>query len=253
MTAPEDDRPVGEVPPDVDLLDRRRADGYVPTTEQVRNNMAFGAACAFVALRKPDDDLAAAMRDIDWPMPGLRVQIKAEFDQWLATHPTPDAYQALLTQLHEARAALEALGRERNTWARQMADLRDERDTAREAEAAARLDHGRLATERDVAQVEADEARAEVARLRVGMGGAKENHDRARRALVARAASAETREAALRAGIEGLADSIPIECCKGGHAEEFSNHAYRYVSTLCSTCDDIIRRLRALLDGEVRP
>jgi predicted nucleic acid-binding Zn-ribbon protein len=43
----------------------------------------------------------------------------------------------------EERAAFEALGRERNTWARQMADLRDDLDTARsevKAEAEKRRD-----------------------------------------------------------------------------------------------------------------
>lgn len=59
---------------------------YTPTTEQVRNNMAFGAACGAVARQVPDAALVDAMRDIDWPTPGLRPKAKAQFDAWLAAH-----------------------------------------------------------------------------------------------------------------------------------------------------------------------
>ena len=60
------------------------------------------------------------------------------------------------------KAALGAIGRERNTWARQMADLHDERDTAVSAHDEMRSTLGEVATERDVAQVNADAAEARV-------------------------------------------------------------------------------------------
>ena len=71
--------------------------------------------------------------------------------------------QALIDELHadpirrtspadpeadRLRAALEALGRERNTWARQRADMRDERDTAREDAERARAERAEVLAER---------------------------------------------------------------------------------------------------------
>lgn len=69
------------------------------------------------------------------------------------------------------RAALDAIGHERNTWARQMADLRDERDAARDEAAQARLDLGRVTTERDVLDAARDQARAVRAALDAGGEG----------------------------------------------------------------------------------
>lgn len=68
---------------------------YVPTTEQVRNNMAFGAACAWVALHGPDEAMEKALRDLDWPVPYLRTGVKAQFDAWLAEHDAQVAAKAL--------------------------------------------------------------------------------------------------------------------------------------------------------------
>lgn len=62
------------------------ADEFVPTTEQVRNNMALGAAFSAVALREGVAEWRDAATDVDWPYPGYRAEIKARFDRWLAAH-----------------------------------------------------------------------------------------------------------------------------------------------------------------------
>lgn len=92
----------------------------------------------------------------------------AVLDAYDREHPTPaTAYWKRVADRREE--ALDTLGRERNTWARLMADLRDERDAAkRDAEDARRekndaqnerddLDH-RLADlrERIAAEIEAE-------------------------------------------------------------------------------------------------
>jgi len=74
--------------------------GYTPTTEQVRNNMAFGAACASYAKRTPDPEMEKLLRDIDWPIPGLRPGIKAQFDRWLAGE-LAKARQEALEKAHD--------------------------------------------------------------------------------------------------------------------------------------------------------
>lgn len=52
-------------------------DDYTPTTEEVRNNMAWGV---IVAAHMPK--LAG---EVDWPAPGVRDIVKAQFDRWLAS------------------------------------------------------------------------------------------------------------------------------------------------------------------------
>lgn len=53
----------------------------VPTTEQVRNNHALGVALATISVDDPE--LLAGVRDVNWPVPGLRDAYKAQFDVWL--------------------------------------------------------------------------------------------------------------------------------------------------------------------------
>lgn len=72
----------------------------------------------------------------------------------------------LLAEQSDAQEALEALGQERNTWARQLADLADERDTARQSQADAEELLGETRTERDVAEVRARAAEARVAAVK---------------------------------------------------------------------------------------
>lgn len=59
---------------------------YVPTTEQVRNNMALAA---------DDEEMQRAARDVDWPLPGLRDGCKRQFDLWLAAHDREVAARTL--------------------------------------------------------------------------------------------------------------------------------------------------------------
>ncbi len=54
-------------------------------------------------------------------IPDLREAIRASVGS--------ESVEGLRLALADAEEALEALGRERNTWARQIADLRDEKDT----------------------------------------------------------------------------------------------------------------------------
>jgi len=88
-----------------------------------------------------------------------------EFDRWLAAHDAEvrakaleDAAQEFAVELEHARTALEALGTERNTWARQMADLRDELDTARATAEKARTERAAATNERDTLSVALDDA-----------------------------------------------------------------------------------------------
>jgi hypothetical protein len=50
---------------------------YTPTTDEVRNNMAWGV---IVAMHMPK--LAG---EVEWPAPGVRDVAKAQFDAWLAS------------------------------------------------------------------------------------------------------------------------------------------------------------------------
>jgi len=54
------------------------SDEYTPTTDQVRNNMAFGVAMAHFA---PEE-----ASNVEYPIPGWRGRAKSEFDLWLAAH-----------------------------------------------------------------------------------------------------------------------------------------------------------------------
>lgn len=54
-------------------------------------------------------------------IPSIRETIRASVGS--------ESVEGLKLALRDAHDALEALGRERNTWARQIADLRDEKDT----------------------------------------------------------------------------------------------------------------------------
>lgn len=56
----------------------------VPTTSQVRNNFALGIALVDVWATVEDKVMVAGAQDVDWPVPGLREDYKAEFDAWLA-------------------------------------------------------------------------------------------------------------------------------------------------------------------------
>lgn len=49
---------------------------YVPTYDEVRNNMAFGVCAAHF--------FADQASDINWPVEGARNAAKAQFDSWLA-------------------------------------------------------------------------------------------------------------------------------------------------------------------------
>ena len=89
------------------------SDEYVPTTEDVRNNMAFGAACGRLATLEPGGDLSAAMHDINWPSPGLRDVKKAQFDAWLAAHDREVAERAWESGLNTGigfKTAMDILG-----------------------------------------------------------------------------------------------------------------------------------------------
>lgn len=54
----------------------------VPTTSQVRNNFALGIALVDVWATVEDKVMVAGAQDVDWPVPGLREDYKAEFDAW---------------------------------------------------------------------------------------------------------------------------------------------------------------------------
>lgn len=60
-------------------------DNYDPTTEEVRNNMAFGACFAWFADAINAGEWMQALGDIDWPSPGIREATKGQFDAWLAS------------------------------------------------------------------------------------------------------------------------------------------------------------------------
>jgi chromosome segregation ATPase len=62
------------------------------------------------------------------------------------------------------QGALNALLAERNTWARKLADLRDERDYALRSSEEISKDLAEVQTERDVLTVNLDQAREDVAR-----------------------------------------------------------------------------------------
>lgn len=57
---------------------------YVPTTDDVRRNMAFGVSIAVVVEQQNIEPWIGYLQDIDWPKPGLRENCKAQFDRWLA-------------------------------------------------------------------------------------------------------------------------------------------------------------------------
>ncbi|PZR55266.1 hypothetical protein DNL40_02530 [Xylanimonas oleitrophica] len=67
----------------------------------------------------------------------------------------------LVAELRRARTALDALGTERNAWARQMADLRDDLDAARQEAAEERARRAAAETERDVLTANVHEIAAE--------------------------------------------------------------------------------------------
>lgn len=72
----------------------------------------------------------------------------AALDAYDRAHPTPaTAYWKQVADRREE--SLDTLGRERNTWARQMADLRDERDAAKRDAEDARRDKNEAQNERD--------------------------------------------------------------------------------------------------------
>jgi len=55
---------------------------YTPSTSEVRNNMAFGASLAAYALVDNHPDWIAALENIDWPIPGIRLNCKEQFNRW---------------------------------------------------------------------------------------------------------------------------------------------------------------------------
>lgn len=67
------------------------------------------------------------------------------------------------------RMALDAIARERNTWARQLADMQDERDTARDEAEKARTEAAYQSNERTAADLRTEDAEAERDRLREGV------------------------------------------------------------------------------------
>lgn len=82
----------------------------------------------------------------------------------LGRHDTCEGYACvcvchdLRAEIGRLRTALDAIGHERNTWARQLADLADERDTALQAAELARIAKAEVESERDVLALELDEA-----------------------------------------------------------------------------------------------
>lgn len=81
---------------------------------------------------------------------------------------------ALLAVVEQLRAALDAIGKERNAWARQMADARDERDAAVAERDDARVNLAEESNARDVMSVNLDDERAAVERLRATLAEANQ-------------------------------------------------------------------------------
>lgn len=79
---------------------------------------------------------------------------------------TDKALQIAYAERNDARSALDAIGKERNLWAREMADLRDEKETARSDCEEMRQRLAEVTTERDVLTVNLADADVKVERVR---------------------------------------------------------------------------------------